>query len=718
MKKFAFLFIMILSIMLLASSVSAASSSLKGGTTSNINVGKIIKDKSIVINLSGQEVKYLKNTITVALDGATFECEDEVTVNDIVKYSKVDDSKIKISLNPTKNEMEKGYNVNLPITFKITKVMKNIKATVNYGYADIKPSVFPIATGEETGVSISKVLSVAKGDKFYQVNGSSKYSTIYIKVSPTDAEKVARSSVTLTMDGFKFTDYKTESGNISSNRGNIGTYILSPNKEEIKMYFNTLSADMREKGYTINFPMTGTVTKEGEIKAKVNFGVEGIEDSEVVVARTDGGELRVYAENPQAPIETSAKVSSIVIEDNSYSGYSYNQKIYLHLNQVFHFVGDIKLEATGKFQNKCRIDVDKNDSQKAVLTITNAVSEGSTGTIKIVSPYIERSKNVNNKFNSVEVKMTSPMFKDNTYNPTIATFKEGGNAQKPIDVTVSPVSGKKYAFLNTIVISDYGRGLKAGEKYKISFDHNYKVFTRGSLPYTITEGVYKDNCQLSVENGEIYITIPKSTPVDKEGKIKLANVILEIETVAAFNDSVNLIMEIGSETTTVPVFNYSSIFDRTPATTTTVATTTTTTTTEATTEATTSSSQDIKFTIGKTGYVAKGEKKELLAPPYIKDGYTMLPMRAIANLVGISDENISYEKGVAEFKLNEALKLVVTNNSPTYSLAGKEMKASTSAEIVNGTFFLPMRDLATAIGIKSENLLFNGETKEVTIKLG
>ena len=153
-----------------------------------------------------------------------------------------------------------------------------------------------------------------------------------------------------------------------------------------------------------------------------------------------------------------------------------------------------------------------------------------------------------------------------------------------------------------------------------------------------------------------------------------------------------------------------------PSTTTTVVSTTTESTTETTT-ASVDSAKTIKFKIGDTNYSVKGQNKELLAPPYIKDGYTMLPMRALANAIGITDDKISYANGIATFKINDNVELVITKGSSEYTLAGNKVNMSTSAEIKNGTMFLPMRDLVTAMGITNDNILFNNVTKEVTLNL-
>ncbi|MGN1319345.1 MAG: stalk domain-containing protein, partial [Lachnospirales bacterium] len=388
-------------------------------------------------------------------------------------------------------------------------------------------------------------------------------------------------------------------------------------------------------------------------------------------------------------------------------------KIELLLNQVFSFVGVPKLECSGKFEGACSIAIDKNNSQKAIITLTKNINTGTTGTIKISDIFIERSKNATSSFKNVDMTITSSVWKDTTYVCNVANYKEGANEAPPLILKSSAVSAKKYSQPFNFTITNSGRTFKAGTKIKLSFDNNYVVFTKGNKAKISGKDGFENNCQLVYENESAYILIPND--VQGSGTISVNGIVIEKKDEEEFTGNVIMSAEVEGDSgskQSVAVAKYSSIYDTVPQ-----------TTTEATTEATTVSSENntsgkvVKFVIGDKTYSINGEESELLASPYIKEGYTMLPMRAIANICGISDDKISFLEGTATFVIANGIELKVTAGSDKYTVGDKSINSSTSAEIVNGTMFLPMRDLANAIGISNDKISFDGEKKEVTLNI-
>lgn len=95
----------------------------------------------------------------------------------------------------------------------------------------------------------------------------------------------------------------------------------------------------------------------------------------------------------------------------------------------------------------------------------------------------------------------------------------------------------------------------------------------------------------------------------------------------------------------------------------------------------------------------------------------MLPIRAMAELINVPGENITFSNGTAIFKLSDELNLTVTANKADFTLGNDTITASTPPEIVNGTMFLPMRNLVNALGIDDDAITFDGNTKEISIAL-
>jgi len=103
------------------------------------------------------------------------------------------------------------------------------------------------------------------------------------------------------------------------------------------------------------------------------------------------------------------------------------------------------------------------------------------------------------------------------------------------------------------------------------------------------------------------------------------------------------------------------------------------------------------FKIGSKNYTSSGIQKQATEAPYINKGYTMLPVRALADALGLSSNwnnatktaMFSGDVRVATVKLGDSEMIV---NGVSYKLA-------VPAEIKNGATMIELRSLATAFGI-------------------
>lgn len=718
MKKLIFSIVFILYMAFCFSVVNAASATLGGEIEKNIKRGTVITGKTANITVKSNEINHFKDSITVNIDGAEWtNYSDKGSIDTNVTYEKIDAQTIKLHINVTEEMAKSGYTIEVPLDCTITKVKSSMAAVIDFGFEDIGQRKVKFATGEVSRLTTKSVKIVSQNDRFKQENKNT-YPIVYLRVTPDDAERT-RDKIRITFEGFKLQQYN-KSGRIACNRGRVAYYTkIGDNVLEIR--FDSFPSIMKTSGYTLTIPATGVVTGIGDIKAIADFGVDNIEPAEVTFARTNNAELiSVESENPDKPIDNSNIVSSVTIKDDSTINYLAGAKINIQLNQVFHFVTVPKVVGTGKFENKCTVIIDPNDNQKLIIGFKSAIPAGETGTITVLDPAIERSSNATGKFQTVEMSFKSTAWAGkNTLNTVVAKYEEGANANPPLQVKLSEiVSAKKYALIPSIVIDDNSkREYKAGTKILLDFDNGFKVFEQAKPPRIKGTGKFADNCKFVVENGRAYILIPNAIASDNtNGRITIGDLALERDSDKAFQDGLYMTLSVeGDEVskTIIQVANYSSVYDKVPQ---------TTTVKEGSTETTTAAKDKksdgdvIKFIIGNKDYTVNGKKQQLLAEPYIKDGYTMLPMRAIANTVGISDDKISYEDGTAEFKISEKISLKVTVGESEYVLAGKSISASVPAEIVNGTMFLPMRDLANAVGISNDNISFDPEIKEITLK--
>lgn len=111
----------------------------------------------------------------------------------------------------------------------------------------------------------------------------------------------------------------------------------------------------------------------------------------------------------------------------------------------------------------------------------------------------------------------------------------------------------------------------------------------------------------------------------------------------------------------------------------------------------------IKLTvpIGENYLIAGETQVTLDAPAYINaEGYTMLPVRAISTSLGIDNNNVLWDQATRTVTILYGDRIIsMTAGASVMYVNGSSIPTSSSVEIVNDRTFLPMRDLATALGV-------------------
>lgn len=105
--------------------------------------------------------------------------------------------------------------------------------------------------------------------------------------------------------------------------------------------------------------------------------------------------------------------------------------------------------------------------------------------------------------------------------------------------------------------------------------------------------------------------------------------------------------------------------------------------------------------IGENYLIAGETKVELDTPAYINaEGYTMLPVRAISTSLGIDNNNVLWDQATKTVTILYGDRIIsMTAGASVMYVNGSSIPTSSSVEIVNDRTFLPMRDLATALGV-------------------
>lgn len=108
-----------------------------------------------------------------------------------------------------------------------------------------------------------------------------------------------------------------------------------------------------------------------------------------------------------------------------------------------------------------------------------------------------------------------------------------------------------------------------------------------------------------------------------------------------------------------------------------------------------------------------GVSKSMTAAAFIKDDRTMLPLRDVANALGISDDGISFYDGMATIFANGTF-VQATSGSRELKINGASIPMDTEAFIDPATerMYLPLGFIANAFGVEAK---WDGTTKTATL---
>jgi len=118
------------------------------------------------------------------------------------------------------------------------------------------------------------------------------------------------------------------------------------------------------------------------------------------------------------------------------------------------------------------------------------------------------------------------------------------------------------------------------------------------------------------------------------------------------------------------------------------------------------------FTIGSTNYFINGQNYFMDVAPYIKDSRTFVPIRYVATALGISSDNINYDSGKVTLIRGNRV-IQLAIGSNVMTINATDINMDVKAEIVNGRTMLPVRWISVAFGA---DVSWDKATQTVTIK--
>ena len=120
---------------------------------------------------------------------------------------------------------------------------------------------------------------------------------------------------------------------------------------------------------------------------------------------------------------------------------------------------------------------------------------------------------------------------------------------------------------------------------------------------------------------------------------------------------------------------------------------------------------EAKFTVGKAQYMLNDKEITMDAAPYIQDpGYTMVPVRYVAEAFGVAQSDILFGKGTVTIFAGERT-ISLTNGSQTAIVNGAPISMATAVVIKDGRTYAPIGEIAKILGITST---WDNTAKEAT----
>jgi hypothetical protein len=119
------------------------------------------------------------------------------------------------------------------------------------------------------------------------------------------------------------------------------------------------------------------------------------------------------------------------------------------------------------------------------------------------------------------------------------------------------------------------------------------------------------------------------------------------------------------------------------------------------------------FTIGSTSYTLNGTSVSMDVAPYIKDSRTFLPVRYVANALGVADSSIMWDAASQKVTIIKGSTVVqMTIGSTTMVLNGATITMDTAPEITSGRTCLPIAWVAEAL---NANIVWDATAQTVTV---
>lgn len=117
--------------------------------------------------------------------------------------------------------------------------------------------------------------------------------------------------------------------------------------------------------------------------------------------------------------------------------------------------------------------------------------------------------------------------------------------------------------------------------------------------------------------------------------------------------------------------------------------------------------KEITFKLGEEAYAVNGKYHHLDVPAYLEQGRVMVPMKYVAEALGIPEDKVKFNKETEEIVLyaNKIIELEIGSN--IMKVDGEKIYMKTTTQLLHGRTMVPMAEIARAleIDVKWDNQL-------------
>lgn len=437
-------------------------------------------------------------------------------------------------------------------------------------------------------------------------------------------------SFQLELIGAKFTNY-AGSGILAGT--NQGVSYIKIGEDKLRISVDATKFDMTKKDLEI--PLYTTLVDEGDITVSIDPKDSPLPPAALTFANLSEKKY-VFEINAVKALQQQGELGDIIIRDKATTAVEADTVFTLEMDNGFEFTGDGEINGTGKFVDAVKFEVSKTTPSKATVTVTTR-TDTETGVIALtnvgVRPDVKTSVfgpvNMSLSWpNDSAVTQAANYIQKVTYD-TVIEIREFEGGYKP---TASGVAANEKTLQIRIDDDDYGDiTVEKDGTWKYVFPYEYSNLKPGKHVFSV--GYYQKDLDnfFDAVSREFEIPEEKTTTTVK---FTVDSKTYDFGKQQGFMDAAPFIDQNGR--TMLPLRAVSATLG--------VATEDVTWDANTQTATVVKDGVTVSCQIGKQELIVNGRIEKLDTAAVITDSRTFLPLRPLLNALGVTDDNIQWDK--------------------------------------------------------------------------